>query len=118
MKNRIRAAVVGTATLAFGALALTGTAQAATNGFFLADGVNIRSCAYTSCTIVGQGQRLQTFQVDCWTDGTSVNGTTVWVRGRNATTGVYGYASAAYVNSSGNGTPGSGDRWRLYVPHC
>ncbi|GHH91218.1 hypothetical protein GCM10017779_16750 [Streptomyces capillispiralis] len=118
MRNVLRATVVAGATLALGGMTLAGTAQAATAGFFLGDGVNIRSCAYTSCTVVGQGQRLQTFNVDCWTDGTSVSGSTVWVRGRNAATGVYGYASAVYVNSSGNGTPGSGDRWRYYAPHC
>ncbi|MFJ5901131.1 hypothetical protein ACIQFZ_38355 [Streptomyces sp. NPDC093064] len=47
-----------------------------------------------------------------------MSGSTVWVRGRNAATGVYGYAAAVYVNSSGNGSPGSGDKWRNYAPHC
>lgn len=102
----------------FGGIAFAGTAHAATNGFFTTSGVAIRTCSYVSCTAVGQGQRLQTFRVDCWAYGTNVDGINVWVRGRNAETGVYGYSSARYVQSAGNGTPGPGDRWRYYVPRC
>src|SRR5690242_12191704 len=102
MNSWLRASVIGATSLAFGGVALAGTAQAATPGFFNADGVAIRTCATTSCTIVGRGYRLQTFDVDCWTDGTSVGGSTVWVRGRNGATGVYGYSAAVYVQSGGN----------------
>lgn len=110
--------MIGTASLAFGGLALAGTAEAATPGYYNTNGVAIRTCATTSCTAVGRGQYGQNVDVDCWTDGLSVGGTTVWVRGRNLATGVYGYSAAVYVQSLGNGTPGSGDRWRYYVPHC
>lgn len=112
-----RIAIVVT-VLVSGFVVVAPVASAATNGYFLASNVNIRSCPYTSCTSHGQGQYGQNIAVNCWAPGTPVSGVVTWVRGRNLSTGVYGYAAAIYVQSLGNGTPGSGDRWQYYVPRC
>lgn len=118
MKLRlIQAAIVVAVVGAFGFL-MPGAAHAETEGYYNTNGVNIRTCAWASCTSVGHGQLLQRFRGDCWVDGQSVGGTTVWVRGLNRATGAYGYSAAVYLQSSGNGTPGSGARWRYYVPPC
>lgn len=118
MRLIFRSVVTGGLALAMVVLGFTGTAAAATKGIFLTNGVAIRTCPKTSCTAVGQGQKLQSFEAKCWKRGTTVSGVNVWLLGKNLATGVVGHTSAVYVGATGNGQPGESDRWRYYVPQC
>lgn len=77
------------------------------SGDYRVSGVNIRTCPYTSCTIVGLGYPGQGARIDCFRTGTDVNGNNLWLHHRNVTTGVLGYSADYYMR---HGT--------LNVPRC
>jgi hypothetical protein len=75
-----------------------GVAPAAITTHFTADGVRIRSCPSTSCTILGLGYRSHSVTGSCWTTGTVVSGNPYWDKIRDNTTRVTGYVSETLLN--------------------
>ncbi|MEE4547005.1 hypothetical protein V2S66_34200 [Streptomyces sp. V4-01] len=66
-------------------------------GTFSNAGVNIRNGQYTNCTVLGAGYNGHDLTFRCFADGTSVGGNGVWIYLTDRTTGVTGWASAAYI---------------------
>jgi len=81
-------------------------------GRVLASGVRIRAYPHTSCTANGLAYPSHVLEYDCYTSGSTVtgpNGTmSTWTHVRNATTGVRGWVSDAYLNDYGSFVPCSG----------
>lgn len=77
------------------------------SGDYRVAGVNIRTCASTSCTSVGLGYPGQGARIDCFRTGTDVNGNNLWLHHRNVTTGKLGYSADYYMS---HGT--------LNIPRC
>jgi hypothetical protein len=77
------------------------------SGDYRVAGVNIRTCASTSCTSVGLGYPGQGARIDCFRTGTDVHGNNLWLHHRNLTTGKLGYSADYYMRH--------GD---LNVPRC
>jgi hypothetical protein len=85
----------------------TRVAALAVTGDYRVAGVNIRTCASTSCTSVGLGYPGQGARIDCFRQGTTVHGNNLWLHHRNLTTGVVGYSADFYMRH--------GD---LNIPRC
>ncbi|WP_310971481.1 MULTISPECIES: hypothetical protein [unclassified Amycolatopsis] len=67
-------------------------------------GLNVRSCAASTCRRVGWVAEGGTFEAECWTHGTPASGDDRWLRGTAA--GRTGYAAAHFLR--GSGTPECG----------
>ncbi len=78
----------------------TGTANASVGslGGYGANGVNIRTCANTSCTAVGAGYPGQQACLFYYVVGQTINGNRYWWFHENFSTQVKGYSSAAYLS--------------------
>jgi hypothetical protein len=80
--------------------------------FFDSGGVNIRTGPHRGCASLGQGQLSHWVDYRCWTHGDTVarsdTGETwfTWTRLYDASTGVQGWVSDAYLDSN-DGTRGS-----------
>jgi hypothetical protein len=85
----------------------TRVAALAVDGNYRVAGVNIRTCASTSCTSLGLGYPGQGARIDCFRQGTTVHGNNLWLHHRNLTTGVVGYSADFYMRH--------GD---LNIPRC
>jgi hypothetical protein len=62
-------------------------------------GLNIRSCAASTCRRVGWVKEGATFAAECWTHGTPASGDDRWLRGTAG--GSTGYAAAHFLRGSG-----------------
>lgn len=87
------------------AIAATGLVGVGTASGFAGDytgaGASIRACQYTSCTIQGYGYPGQGAQIECYKNGTSVDGYVQWHRHNNLATGVRGYTTVTLMSWSG-----------------
>jgi hypothetical protein len=102
----VAAAPVAAAPLAAAPLAAS-VAVLSISGDYRVSGVNIRTCASTSCTSLGLGYPGQGARIDCFRTGTDVSGNNLWLHHRNVTTGVLGYSADFYMR---HGT--------LNIPRC
>ncbi|MEU5266012.1 hypothetical protein [Amycolatopsis sp. NPDC021455] len=62
-------------------------------------GLNVRSCAASTCRRVGWIGDGGTFLAECWTRGTPASGDDRWLRGTGG--GQTGYAAAHFLRGSG-----------------
>ncbi|WP_103347516.1 hypothetical protein [Amycolatopsis sp. CA-128772] len=62
-------------------------------------GLNVRSCAASTCRRVGWIAEGGTFAAECWTHGTPASGDDRWLRGTAG--GSTGYAAAHFLRGSG-----------------
>lgn len=94
---RIALPVVAVLTGAVVSLAAAAPADAAFPTRFTGDGIRIRSCADTSCAVLGLGYRSHSVTDYCWVAGTPIGGNDFWDRIRDNTTGVTGYVNETYL---------------------
>jgi len=64
-----------------------------------AGGLNVRSCAASTCRRVGWLREGATFQADCWTRGTTASGDDRWLHG--TVNGRTGFAAAHFLQGGG-----------------
>jgi hypothetical protein len=62
-------------------------------------GLNVRSCAASTCRRVGWIGEGATFQADCWTHGTTASGDDRWLHG--TVNGHAGFAAAHFLQGGG-----------------
>lgn len=103
MRNKvIRSIVVAASSVAM--MAGLGVASNAAAGEYRDNGVRIRQTAFTSGTVNGLGYVWQPSTLYCGvTMGSSVNGSAIWYRHKNNSTGKSGYShSSGYKWKSGS----------------
>ena len=91
------------------AAAVLGVAQpafaATTNGDYKGSGINIRSCNSTSCSVLGLGYQGQKLTATCYKQGQNFESVAIWIKNRDAATGVTGYSDSTYITYSGSIPP-------------
>ncbi|HYN66092.1 MAG TPA: hypothetical protein VES93_04330 [Ornithinibacter sp.] len=91
-------AVALTATAA--GVLVAAPAAAAVSGRFTT-GTNIRRCPQLSCVKDGIGYPSHSVTVYCYTYGSTADGTNIWYKVKDTTTGVSGYSLSRYVDYNG-----------------
>lgn len=100
--GRVAIAILATLALVFGSSSVA--LESPNVLYYDYDGVNIRQCAYTSCTSNGQGFTGQWACYWFWVSGENVSGVpgdTMWCNHTNLSTSVSGYSWHEYMHFIG-----------------
>ena len=105
LRTRLLRVAAVTGMTAAMALVPATAAQAAANGDYTADGVRIRTCANTSCTVLGLGYHGQGAYITCFRYGEKLGNNSIWYNHRNKTTGVTGFSHSSLMNYNSGSVP-------------